>query len=250
MSDATRDEICVAACADAWRGDGAVLASAFGVIPTIGARLARATFEPSLMVSDGEAMLIANPLPYGSRDKLVEGWVPFRTVFDLVWSGRRHVMMGATQIDRFGNQNISCIGPWERPRKQLIGVRGAPGNTVNHRTSYWIPKHAPRTFVERVDMVCGVGSDRAATHPEASRYHGLGVVVTDLCVFDFEAPDGGMRLRSIHPGVALDDVVVNTGFEFLIPETLRDTRYPADEELALIREVLDPRGIRRVEVKP
>ena len=71
-------------------------------------------------------------------------------------------MMGATQIDRFGNQNIACIGPWAQPKSQLLGVRGAPGNTVNHPTSYWIPKHDLRSFVEKVDCVSGVGYDRAA----------------------------------------------------------------------------------------
>ena len=241
MSDVTRAEVCVVACADAWRGDGAVLASAFGVAPTLGARLAKATFEPDLLVSDGEAILIANPLPYGSKDKVVEGWIPFRAVFDTVWSGRRHVMMGATQIDRYGNQNISVIGDHAKPQKQLIGVRGAPGNTVNHATSYWIPRHVVRTFVERVDMVCGVGTDRGAAD--------LRRVVTNLCVLDFTGPDGTMRLSSLHPGVTVDEVVQNTGFELAIPEDVAESRLPTDEELALIRDVLDPRSIRDAEVR-
>ena len=242
MSDVTRDEYCVIACAEAWRGDGAVLASAFGVIPTLGARLARATFEPDLLLSDGEALLIANDLPFGSRDKLVEGWIPFRSVFDMVWSGRRHVMMGATQIDRFGNQNISCIGDWARPKRQLIGVRGAPGNTISHPTSYWIPKHSSRAFVSEVDFVSGVGNDRGA--------HGIRYVVTDLCVLDFETPDRSMRLRSLHPGVTVDEVLANMSFEPAVPHDVPETRAPTDEELRLIREVLDPRAVRRVEVTP
>src|SRR2546421_6979895 len=99
----TRAEVCAVACAEAWRGDGEMLASPFGVIPTIGARLARATFEPDLLLSDGEALLVSNPLPLGagSRHKVVEGWLPFRAVFDLAWAGRRHAMMGAAQLDRF-----------------------------------------------------------------------------------------------------------------------------------------------------
>jgi acyl CoA:acetate/3-ketoacid CoA transferase beta subunit len=241
VSDVTRAEVCVAACADAWRGDGAVLASAFGVIPTVGARLAKATFEPDLLVSDGEALLIANPLPFGSKDKVVEGWIPFRSVFDTVWSGRRHVMMGATQIDRFGNQNISVIGDWTKPKKQLIGVRGAPGNTINHATSYWIPRHVARTFVQKVDMVSGVGTDRGAAD--------LRRVVTNLCVLDFEGPDRTMRVRSVHPGVTVDDVVTNTGFALAIDEVTPESRLPTDGELRLIREVLDPRAIRDSEVR-
>lgn len=242
MSEAKRDEFCVIACADAWRGDGAVLASAFGVIPTLGVRLARATFEPDLLVSDGEALLIANDLPIGSDAKLVEGWVPFRTVFDLVWSGRRHVMMGATQIDRHGNQNISALGDHARPTVALIGVRGAPGNTVNHPTSYWIQNHSARTFVERVDVVSGVGTDRGAAD--------LRRVVTNLCVFDFETPDGVMRLRSLHPGVTVEEVLTNTGFAPVVPDDVADTPAPTAQELRLIREVLDPGDLRKTEVKP
>jgi acyl CoA:acetate/3-ketoacid CoA transferase beta subunit len=242
MNDVTRDEVCVAACADAWRGDGAVLASAFGWIPTIGARLARATFEPALLVSDGESMLIANDLPLGSTDKLVEGWLPFREVFHLVWRGRRHVMMGATQIDRFGNQNISCIGDWGKPTRQLIGVRGAPGNTVNHPTSYWVPNHGTRVFVEQVDMVSGVGNDRGA--------HEIRRVVTNLCVFDFETRDRSIRLRSLHPGVTLDDVLAQTGFPLASDAAVPETPVPTVEELRLIREVFDPGDLRKTEVKP
>ena len=241
MSDVTRAEVCVAACADAWRGDGAVLASAFGVIPTVGARLAKATFSPDLLVSDGEALLIANPLPIGSADKSIEGWIPFRSVFDTVWSGRRHVMMGATQIDRFGNQNISVVGDWAKPRKQLIGVRGAPGNTVNHATSYWIPRHAARTFVPHVDMVCGVGTDRGAAD--------LRRVVTNLCVLDFEGPERTMRLRSVHPGVTVDEVAENTGFSLAIGGEVPESRVPTEDELRLIRDVLDPRALRDSEVR-
>jgi acyl CoA:acetate/3-ketoacid CoA transferase beta subunit len=242
VSDATRDEICVAACADAWRGDGAVLASAFGVIPTLGVRVARATFEPDLLVSDGEALLVANDLPIGSSEKLVEGWVPFRTVFDMVWSGRRHVMMGATQIDRHGNQNISALGDHARPKIALIGVRGAPGNTINHATSYWVATHSARTFVEKVDVVSGVGTDRGAAD--------LRRVVTNLCVFDFETPDRTMQIRSLHPGVSVDEVLANTAFVPAIPPDLPETRAPTTEELRLIREVLDPGDLRKTEVKP
>ena len=242
MRDATRDEVCVVACAEAWRGDGPVLASAFGVIPTLGVRLARATFEPDLLVSDGEALLIANDLPVGSNDKLVEGWIPFRTVFDMVWSGRRHVMMGATQIDPHGNQNISALGDHARPKIALIGVRGAPGNTISHATSYWVATHSARTFVEKVDVVSGVGTDRGAAD--------LRRVVTNLCVFDFEIPDGTMRIRSLHPGVSVDEVLANTAFVPVVPPDLGETRMPSPDELHLIRDVLDPKDLRKTEVKP
>jgi acyl CoA:acetate/3-ketoacid CoA transferase beta subunit len=156
-------------------------------------------------------------------------------------AGRRHVMMGAAQIDRAGNQNISVIGSWKRPKAQLLGVRGAPGNTVNHPVSYWIPRHSPRVFVDRVDMVCGVGYDRGA--------HELRVVVTNLGVLDFGTPERTMRLRSVHPGVEVDDVVAATGFPLAVPDQVAVTRWPTDEELGLIRVRLDPDGAREAELR-
>ncbi|MBP0657256.1 CoA-transferase, partial [Mycobacterium tuberculosis] len=76
----------------------------------------------------------------------IEGWMPFSKVFDVVASGRRHVIMGANQIDRHGNQNLSAFGPLQHPTRQMFGVRGAPGNTINHPTSYWVPRHSARVF--------------------------------------------------------------------------------------------------------
>jgi acyl CoA:acetate/3-ketoacid CoA transferase beta subunit len=238
VSDFGLAEICVVACAEAFRGDGEILASVFGGIPTLAVRLARATFAPDLLLSDGEARLI-------SRDGTVEGWLPYRSVFDVVWSGRRHVMMGATQIDRYGNQNLSCIGPHEKPKAQLIGARGAPGNTINHATSYFVPQHSARVFVEKVDYVCGVGVDRAAALGSAGRFHDLRRVVTNLGVFDFAG--GSMRARSLHPGVTLEEVQSKTGFPVAAGE-VHETRIPTPEELALIRS-FDPDGKARGELR-
>src|SRR5665213_679807 len=196
----TRAEYCAVACAEVFRGDGEVMASAFGTAPALGARLARLTFAPDLVLM-------------------------------------------ASQIDRTGNQNISAIGSWARPKAQLIGVRGAPGNTVNHSTSYWVPNHSTRSFVEQVDVVSGVGYARAAAAgPSATRFHEIRNVISNLGVFDFETPDKVMRLRSVHPGVTVDEVVEATGFELVIPSEVLDTRLPTPEELDLIRTVLDPRG--------
>jgi acyl CoA:acetate/3-ketoacid CoA transferase beta subunit len=234
----TRAEVCIVACAEAWRGDGAILASPMGLIPVLGAKLARLTFEPALLLTDGEAFLV-------DAAGEIEGWMPFREVFTMLAAGRRHVMMGAAQIDRHGNQNISAIGDWKRPKAQLLGVRGAPGNTVNHPVSYWIPRHSPRVFTPRVDMVSGVGYDRGARE--------LRVVVTNLAVLDFGLDSGGvaervMRLRSVHPGVEVAEVVAATGFPLAVPDEVPVTRAPTEQELGLIRDRLDPAGAREREL--
>lgn len=245
----TRAEICVVACAEAWRGDGEILASPIGVIPTIGARLARATFAPDLLLSDGEAYLVQGTWAIGDPPPVIEGWIPYRHVFDVLFSGKRHVMMGPSQVDRYGNTNISAIGEYARPKVQLLGVRGAPGNTMHHPTSYWVQRHGPRSFVPAVDMVCGVGYDRAAAAgSSATRFHEIRRVVSDLGVFDFATPDHRMRLVSVHPGVTVDQVVAATGFELAIDTEVPLTREPSAEELDLIRTVIDPRGVRAGEV--
>lgn len=252
MTAATLDEICAVACAEAFRGDGEILASPIGVIPSIGARLAKLTFAPLLLLTDGIASLVANVYPIGPGDhpKLIEGWMPYRAIFDLVWSGRRHVLMGAAQIDRHGNQNIAAIGPFEKPKSQLLGVRGAPGNTINHRTSYWVPNHSARSFVSSVDFVSGVGYDRArALGPKASRFHQIHRVISNKGVFDFETPDRSMRLRSVHPGGSVEDIVKSTGFPLVIPEDVEVTRAPTDDELRLLREVIDPGALGGRELK-
>jgi acyl CoA:acetate/3-ketoacid CoA transferase beta subunit len=250
MIDYTLAELCAVACAEAWRGDGEILASPIGLVPSLGARLAKATFAPDLVLSDGEARLVAGAPPLGSAGLVVEGWLPFRRIFDVVWSGRRHVMMGASQLDRHGNQNLSCIGDFRRPTAQLLGARGAPGNTIHHPVSYFVPHHSPRVFVPAVDVVCGVGYDRAARlGPIASRFHEIRRVITDKGVFDFETPDRTMRIRSLHPGVSLEEVARATGFPLAHDERLLETRAPTEGELRLLREVLDPRGLRDRELR-
>ncbi|HVU60648.1 MAG TPA: CoA-transferase [Mycobacteriales bacterium] len=237
----TRADICCVAVAECFRGDGEIVANPIGTIPRIGGLLARRSFEPDLVMTDGEAMLT-------DATGVVEAWNPYRSMFDIVWSGRRHVMMGGSQLDRHGNHNFAAIGEMKRPKSQLLGFRGAPGNTVNNVTSYWVPNHSTRVFVEAVDVVTGVGYDRAAAAgPGATRYHGLRHVVTNLCVLDFETAEHRMRLRSVHPGVSVEEVVAATGFELVVPDDVPISREPTAQELDIIDE-LDPRGDRNKEV--
>lgn len=234
MTDPTRGDVCVVACAEAFRSDGEILVSPMGAIPRLGALLARATFSPDILLTDGVATLL-------DTEDQPEGWMPFTRVFDTLWWGKRHVMMGATQIDRLGNQNISALGPHKQPKVQLLGVRGAPGNTICHATSYWVARHSPRVFVEDVDMVSGVGPTNGAK--EIRR------VVSDLGVFDFQGAGSRMRVCSLHPGVKMATVVERTGFALDIPDGTRATRSPTAGELVIL-ERLDPGGAIRGSVTP
>lgn len=243
MSDVTRADVCAVACADLFAGDGEILASPMGTMPLVGARLARLTFAPDLLLSDGEALLFAE-VPALGAGAPIEGWIPYRKVFDVVAAGTRHVVMGANQLDRYGNQNISHFGPHEKPSRMMFGPRGGPGNTVNHRTSYWVPRHSARVFAGAVDFVSGVGWDRASG--VSARFLDVYRVVSNLGVFDFGGPGHSMRLVSVHPGVTPDEVQAATAFELHVDEVVT-TRAPTDDELETLQRI-DPRNVRGKEV--
>lgn len=244
---ATRAEVAIAACSDLFRGAGTILASPVGIVPTVGVRLARLTHAPGLLLSDGEATLYADTPAVDEPFREPEAPLPYAQLFELIARGRRHVIMGAAQLDRHGDQNLSAIGDRDRPTRQLLGARAAATNTVNHATSYWVARHSPRVFVDRVDVVTGVGPARART-AGAHRFHDVRRIVTDLAVLDLTGPGDTVALVSLHPGVTLDRVVAATGFPLHIPAVVPETRQPTAEELRLVRERLDPRGLRDREV--
>ena len=240
-------ELVIVACADAFRGNGEILASGNGPLPRIGAGLAKLTHTPELMMTEGEAFLVEDPVPLGKRGGPIEvsGVMSFARVFDVVWSGRRHVMIGPLQIDRFGQTNLSGVGPFAQPKIAMLGMRGLPGNSINHINSMFVPNHSKRVFVEgEVDIVGGVGYNPARWAP-GMNHSAVDIrrIVTDLCVMDFEGPDHAIRVRSLHPGVTFEAVEQATGFALLRADALGETPAPSADELAVIAR-LDPAGVR------
>jgi acyl CoA:acetate/3-ketoacid CoA transferase beta subunit len=209
--------------------------------------LARLTFSPDILLTDGEAQLLADTPALGAPGA-IEGWMPFGRVFETLAWGRRHVVMGANQIDRYGNQNLSAFGPLQQPKRQMFGVRGAPGNTINHATSYWVGNHSKRVFCDAVDVVSGIGWDKVDSSNPAYRFVNVYRVVTNLGVFDFR-PDHQMRAVSLHPGITPEEVAENTSFEIHDLDKAEQTRLPNEQELKLLREVIDPKSLRDKEIR-
>lgn len=248
MIAVTRAEVCAVACAELFRDAGEIMASPMTTVVQIGARLARLTFSPDIVLTDGEARIMADTPAIGGPFT-VEGWMPFNRVFETLAWGKRHVVMGANQIDRYGNQNLSAFGPIQHPTRQMFGVRGAPGNSINHATSYFVGNHSKRVFCEKVDIVSGIGWDKIDPENPAYRFANIYRVVSNLGVFDFNGPDHQMRAVSLHPGVEAQQVADNTSFEVHGLDSAGETRLPTDEELKLLREVIDPKSLRDKEVK-
>lgn len=152
----------------------------------------------------------------------------------------------AVQVDREGNINSVCVGPYRKPRVRLVGPILQPEHmTLFGREYVMMPSHEARNFVERVDYVSGVGYPGGI---EGRRRLGVErggpeLVLTPRCVFDFDKAGGRMTVRSIHPGVTPAELQAATGFDLGDLSGVPVTPEPTAEELRLIRAEIDPRRI-------
>ncbi len=249
MTDYSLAELCICAGADIFRDEHPeVFATLIGLVPRLGGSLAKKTFLPGLMMSDGEFYTVSEPVPVGKRNGYVpkkEGHIGYERVFDIIPKGNRHAFVGPVQVDKFGQMNLSAIGDYAAPKVTMLGVRGLPGNTVNNRTSMFFANHNKRAFVPgEVDMVSGAGYNRAR-YPDGKYPPGLDHrrIITNLCVLDFEGPDHAIRVRSLHPGVSFEEVQDNTGFDLIRPDQLGETPAPTQAQLDIIA-ALDPQNRR------
>jgi len=149
--------------------------------------------------------------------------------------------LGGAQIDKYGNINTSIIGSYDKPKVRLPGSGG--GNDIISTCTKVIiaTHHEKRRFVEKVDFITSPGY----LHGENSRekagliFGGVYKVITHLGIMGFDETHRRMKLEAIHPGVTIEDVIENTGFELIIPEKVKVTEPPTERELKILRE-LDP----------
>ncbi len=248
-------ELMIVAGAEAFRNDGEVLATGIGLIPRLAASLAMKTFNTDLMMTDSEAWLLSEPNPVSGRgadyQQKNETWMGFSRIFDNVWSRKRHAMVGPTQIDQYGQANISALGgTYDKPKVQMLGVRGFPGNSISHANSFFVPSHNAKVFVGgECDMVASIGYNPERL-PKGYTLDDIDIrlVITDLCVMDWGGPNHQLRLVSLHPGISVEQVVENTGFDICIPDNVPTTPAPTEEQLAIIAE-LDPKNFRSKQLK-
>lgn len=249
MSEFSLVDRIICAASSAWKDDGEVLATGIGIVPRLAASISMLSSNPDLMMTDSEAWLVSEPVPVGPRNGYEpkrEGWMGFTRIFDNVWSGKRHAMVGPTQIDRFGQANISMIGSdYQKPRTMMLGVRGFPGNSISHANSFFVPNHSTKVFVDgEVDMVASVGYNPARLARGWSLDDiDVRLIFTNLAVLDFGGPDRQVQLRSLHPGVTAGQVQEATGFALHIPADVPETAAPTEAQLALLAR-LDPHNLR------
>ena len=147
------------------------------------------------------------------------------------------------QVDPHGNFNNIAFGKdYRRPRLRLPGTGGIPDITNMLNDIYlYVPRHTRVTFVKELDFLSGMGH-----HPARQRGSGPRYLISNLGQFDYDS--GRMRITHLHPGVSLEQVQVKTGFDLDVSPQLSTTEPPTKEEVDLLREVIDPLRIRRLEL--
>jgi glutaconate CoA-transferase, subunit B len=217
--------------------------------PNIACNLAKRTVAPDLQLVYEAGVFGASParLPLSIGDPtLVTGALQVTSMFELfAYYLQRGLIdvgfLGASQIDRWGNINTTVIGDYERPKVRLPGSGGACEIAINARKVFVIMPQSARSFVERIDFITSPGH-LGGVRPAGWLGAGPTTVVTGLGVYRFDGGTGEMELASLHPGVSLDDVRANTGWDIRIAQDLAETPAPSDLELRLVREQLDPDG--------
>lgn len=151
--------------------------------------------------------------------------------------------IGGAQVDRFGNLNTSYIGGCERPETRLPGSGGACDLASLAGRHIIIMTHEKRRFVPRVDYLTspGYGDGGGWRRRVGLPRGGPAAVITTLGIFRFDPESGEMVLSSLHPGVTVEDVLANTGWELRIAPAVTTTPSPTEAELAVLRR-FDPQG--------
>ncbi len=188
----------------------------------------------SLGLADVEALWLDKALIHFSFAQVVVDFLPRM---------RPKEFFRPAQIDQNGNfNNIAFGNNYQRPRMRLPGSGGIPDVTpILSDIFLYVPRHSRVTFVKKIDYLSGLGH-----HLNRRRGYGPRYLVTDLGQFDFK--DERMRLTHLHPGVDLERVVAKTGFELEVSSDLCETKPPSKEEIGLLDNVIDPLGIRRLEL--
>jgi acyl CoA:acetate/3-ketoacid CoA transferase beta subunit len=250
------DEIMVV-CMSRQLQDGEIVAQGLAT-PLVSAAylLARYTHAPNLYFASAIGQSVCrDPAPLGLTnieslwlDRALTSVGFVRAVTDVLPNLRPKEFFRPGQIDTHGNFNNVAIGKnylsngRRHPRLRLPGTGGIPDVTTFIDDIYlYVPRHSRVTFVPRLDVRSGLGHDAERTHGSGPRY-----LVSDLGQFDFH--NGRLRLITYHPGVEVKRIQAKTGFTFELAPDLHQTPAPTQEELTLLREVIDPLGIRRLEL--
>lgn len=222
-------------------------------IPMLAAALAQKTHAPNLITvfefGGTGARLEELPLGVGGAQTFYKA-LAASSICDVMEAAQRGLIMygfvGGAQIDPYGNLNSTVIGDHDKPKVRLPGSGGANdiGSLVWRTIA--IMTQDSRRFVEKVDFITtpgyltGAGArERAGLPPGTGPYR----VVSNLALMGFDEKTKRMNLLALNPGITIEQVKENTGFELLIPDKVGENEPPSKEELRILREEIDPKKL-------
>lgn len=228
--------------------DGMTVAVGTGA-PCAAAMLAQKTGSPNLIVffeAGGVApQLPMMPISVGDSRTFHKAVMAAGMVEMMCTCSRGQVdyaFLGGAQIDKYGNINSTCLGDYYNPKVRFPGSGGANDFASMCWRTIVMTIHSRARFVEKCDFITspgylsGVGGREEAGLPDGGPYK----IITDLAVMGFDDNSRQMTLESLNPGVELEQVQAETGFDLLIPDIVGRTEPPSDRELKILREEVDP----------
>ena len=253
VSSPSASELMIIAASRALHGNRTVFV---GVgLPNIACNLARRSHSPDMELVYESGVFGAQParLPLSIGDPtLVSGATSVVSMADLFMLYLQRglidvALLGGAQIDRFGNLNTTVIGDYARPKTRLPGSGGACEIAINARRIFMIMRLSKRAFVNKIDFQTSPGHLDGGDARQRLGMPGFGPdqVITDKALFTFDNPEREMMLVELDPGQTVEGVQAAVGWPLRVAESLREMNPPTAEELAIVREQLDPQGLYR-----
>jgi glutaconate CoA-transferase subunit B len=223
-----------------------------GGLPNAAVLLAKKLHAPNITIIVGTTINAKPSALYPAMDRRNdEGLEAFSSCYDafaLTERGFDFMFHSGIQIDRCGNFNLNFTGDDpRRPKMRGPGMVNGGYSVTAKRFYLYQMAHTKRVFVEKVDYISGVGN---IDGPDGRKRAGITtqgpvLCITPKAVMDFDQKTGTMRLKSVHEGVTVDDVVQSTGFKLILPDQVATTAPPTQEELEILRNEVDSLGLLR-----
>ena len=253
VSSPSASELMIIAASRALHGNRTVFV---GVgLPNIACNLARRSHSPDMELVYESGVFGAQParLPLSIGDPtLVSGATSVVSMADLFMLYLQRglidvALLGGAQIDRFGNLNTTVIGDYATPKTRLPGSGGACEIAINARRIFMIMRLSKRAFVNKIDFQTSPGHLDGGDARQRLGMPGFGPdqVITDKALFTFDNPEREMMLVELAPGQTVESVRAAVGWPLRVAGSLREMIPPTAEELAIVREQLDPQGLYR-----
>ena len=161
------------------------------------------------------------------------------------WTGPRVVgIMGAAQIDKFGNLNSTVIGNYDFPTVRFSGSGGACDVASFVGRTIIFMQHEKRKCVKKVDYLTSPGWLSGAGQREQTglAQGGPAAVITNMAVMGFDATTQEMYLMAYYPGIRPSKILQHMSFKVDIKRAY-ELPPPSPQELTTLREICDPQRL-------